>query len=133
MKILRVKYSRAVGSRFEALGVLGSKSWRKQTPIFFQKKWGSVLFNFFIRALLRPQIAIWHRATISRVNFSRFGLLQIKISDNYFLGHNPLGIVNHIGFINVKKLIIGWKIGTKNNSLQVCKIFHNNLTRFCPI
>ena len=31
----------------------------------------------------------------------------------FFLGHNPLGIVNHIGFINVKKLIIGWKIGTK--------------------
>ena len=59
-----MKYSRAVGSRFEALGVLGSKSWRKQTLIFFQKKWGSVFFNFLIRALLRPQIAIRCCATI---------------------------------------------------------------------
>ena len=71
MKILRVKKSRKFGSRFEALGVLGSKSWRKQTPIFFQKKWGSVFYNFLIRALLRPQIAIRRRATISRVNYSR--------------------------------------------------------------
>ena len=30
---LCVKYSRAVGSKYEALGVLGSKSWRKQTHI----------------------------------------------------------------------------------------------------
>merc|ERR1712081_12516 len=70
-------------------------------------------------ALLRPQIAIRRRATISRVSFSRFGLLQIKISDNFFIGHNPLGIVNHIGFINVKKLIFGRKIGTKK--IIVCK------------
>ena len=38
MKILCVKYSRAIESQFEALGVLKSKSWRKQTPIFFEKK-----------------------------------------------------------------------------------------------
>ena len=31
---------RVVGLRFEALGVLGSKSWRKQTLIFFQKNEG---------------------------------------------------------------------------------------------
>ena len=31
------KYSCAVGLKFEALGVLGSKSYRKQTPIFFKK------------------------------------------------------------------------------------------------
>ena len=65
---LRMKYSRAVGSQFEALGVLGSKSWRKQTLIFFQKKWGSVFYNFLIRALLRPKIAIRICANISRVN-----------------------------------------------------------------
>ena len=47
------------------------------------------------------------KVCISRVHFSRFGLLQIEISDKFSLGHNPLGIVNHIGFINVKKLIIG--------------------------
>ena len=89
------------------------KKMKKTDPNFFQKKWRSVFYNFLIWVLLRPQIAIRRRATISRVNFSRFGLLQIKISDKFFLGHNPLGIVNHIGFINVKKLIIGWKIGTK--------------------
>ena len=63
MKILPVIYSHAVRSRFEALGVLRSKSWRKQT-LFFWKKWGSVFFNFFIRALLRPQIVIQRRTTI---------------------------------------------------------------------
>ena len=34
---LHVKYSRAVRSQFDALGVLGSKSWIKQTPIFPKK------------------------------------------------------------------------------------------------
>ena len=34
-------------------------------PSFFlEKKLGSVFFNFLIRALLRPQIAIWRRETI---------------------------------------------------------------------
>ena len=33
---LHEKYSCAVGSQFEAIGMLGSKSWRKQTPIFFK-------------------------------------------------------------------------------------------------
>ena len=56
MKILGAKYSCVVGSQLEALGVLGSKTWRKQTPIFFEKKCGSVFFNFLIQALLRPQI-----------------------------------------------------------------------------
>ena len=111
--------SRKFGSQFEALGVLGSKSWRKQTLIFFQKKLGSVFYNFLIRALLRPQIAIQSCATISRVNFSRFGHLQIKISDKIFLGHNPLGIFNRSGFGNVKKLINEWKIGTWK--IIVCK------------
>ena len=68
-KKLRLKYARVVRSQFEALGVLRSKSWRKQTPIFFKKKCGSVFFNFLIRALLRPQIAIRQRAHISRVIF----------------------------------------------------------------
>jgi len=40
------KNSRAVGSRFEALGVLGSKSWRKQTLIFFEKN-GVCFLQFF--------------------------------------------------------------------------------------
>ena len=83
------------------------------------KKIGSVFYNFLIRVLLRPQIAIRSCATISRINFSRFGHLQIKISDKIFLGHNPLGIVNRIGFWNVKKLISGWKIGTWK--IIVCK------------
>ena len=83
------------------------------------KKIGSVFYNFLIWVLLRPQIAIRSCATISRVNFSRFGHLQIKISDKIFLGHNPLGIVNRIGFWNVKKLINEWKIGTWK--IIVCK------------
>ena len=65
---------------------------------FFQKKLGSVFFNFLIQALLRPQIAIRRLAHISLVIFSKFEPLQIKISDNNYWGHNPLGIVNHIGF-----------------------------------
>ena len=97
-KKLRVKYARVVGSRFEALGVLGSKSWRKQTHIFFWKKWGSVFFMFLIRALLRPQITIWRRANISHVIFSWFWPLKIKISGKKLYGHNPHGILNHIGF-----------------------------------
>ena len=62
------------------------KSWRKQPPIFFQKKWGSVFFNFLIQALLRPQIAIQQRANISPVIFSWFWTLKIKkIEKNYMV------------------------------------------------
>ena len=110
MKILHVKKSRKFGSRFEALGVLGSKSCRKQTPIIFQKKWGSVFFNFLIRALLRPQIAIRICAIFSRVIFSLFWPLKIKISQKKLYGHNPLGMLNHIGFQNFKKVEYRLKI-----------------------
>ena len=92
---------RGVRLQFESLGELGSKSWRKQPPIFFQKKWGSVFFNFLIQALLRPQIAIRRRANISRVIFSWFWPLKIKISGKKLYGHNPLGMLNHIGFQNL--------------------------------
>ena len=61
-----------------------NKKLKKTDPRYFSKKLGSVFFNFLIQALLRPQIAIRRCATISRVNFSRIGLLQIKISDNFF-------------------------------------------------
>ena len=74
------------------------KKLKKTAPIFFFFKWGSVFFNFLIQALLRPQIAIRQLAHISLVIFSKFEPLQIKISDNNYWGHNPLGIVNHIGF-----------------------------------
>ena len=43
------------------------KNMKKTDPHFFQKKWGSVFFNFLIWALLRPQIAIRRHANISRV------------------------------------------------------------------
>ena len=88
-------------------------------PPFLWKKWDCAIFNFLIWVLLRPQIAIRSCATISRVNFSRFGHLQIKISDKIFLGHNPLGIFNRSGFGNVKKLINEWKTGTWK--IIVCK------------
>ena len=47
MKILRAKYLPAVGLQFEALGVLGSKTWRKQTLIFFQKNGGLFSSTFW--------------------------------------------------------------------------------------
>ena len=71
MKILRVKKSCNFGLRFEALGVLRSKSWRKQTHIFFEKKLGYVFYNFLIRATIWSQIAIRRRATNLRVKFSK--------------------------------------------------------------
>ena len=46
MKILRANYSRVVGSQFEALGELGSKSCRKQTLIFFKKDEGLFFITF---------------------------------------------------------------------------------------
>ena len=78
------------------------KIWRKQTPTFFktknqEKKWGYIFFNFFIWALLRPQIAIRQRANISRVIFSWFWPLKIEKSEKKLYGHNPLRILNHIG------------------------------------
>ena len=48
MKILHVKYSREFGSQFEALGVLGSKSSRTQTLIFF--KMGVSFLQLFDRS-----------------------------------------------------------------------------------
>ena len=95
------------------------KKLKKIDPHYIFKKRGSALFNFFIRGTVWSQIAIRRRATISHAKFSRFWLLQIKKSDKIFLGHNPLGIVNRIGFWNVKKLISGWKIGTWK--IIVCK------------
>ena len=61
-------------------------------------------FNFLIQALLRPQNAIWIRAIISRVIFSWFWPFKIKISWKKLYGHNPLGMLNHIGFQNFKKV-----------------------------
>ena len=52
MKILRVKKSRKFGSQFEALGVLGSNSWRKQTPMFFKNNGGLFSSNFGSEAQL---------------------------------------------------------------------------------
>ena len=58
--------------------MIGSKSWIKQSHIFL--KWGYVVFNFFIWALLRPFMAIWQHANISCVIFSWFLPLKMKIS-----------------------------------------------------
>ena len=70
----------------------------------FKKKWGSVFYNFLIQALLRPQIAIQIHANISHVIFSLFWPLKIQISWKKLYGHNPLGMLNHIGFQNFKKV-----------------------------
>ena len=111
MKILRAKYSRIVGSQFEALGVLGSKSWRKQTYIFFWKKWGSVFFMFLIWALLRPQIVIRRRFDISRVIFSCFWPLKSKYLEKNYLVIALTGFLTILAFKISKKLNFGFKIG----------------------
>ena len=98
---------------------LGSRRWRKQTANIVLEKMGVSFLQLLILGKVWSQIVICHHATISHVNFSRFGPLKIKISDKNLWHHNPLGIVNHIGFLNVNKLIIGWKIGTKK--IIVCK------------
>merc|ERR1712081_88050 len=121
LKKLCMKQSCDVGSRFEALGVLGSKSCRKQTLIFFRKKWGSVFFNFLIRALLRSQIAIRIFAIFSRIIFSLFWPLKIKISGKKLYGHNPVGMLNHIGFKNFKEV----EFWMKNRH------FKNVVKKFC--
>ena len=54
------------------------------------KKWGSTFFNFLIRALLRPQIAIRIFAIFSRVIFSLFWPLKIEISRKKLYGDNLL-------------------------------------------
>ena len=59
MKILRVKKLREF---VWGLSIARIKKWKKTDPQL--KKWGSVFFNFFIGALLRPQIAVWRHATI---------------------------------------------------------------------
>ena len=71
----------------------------KKTDLHFLKKWwGSVFFNFMIRVLLRPQITIRRRANISHVIFSWFWPLKIEKSEKKLYGHNPLRILNHIGY-----------------------------------
>merc|ERR1712081_92020 len=121
LKNLRVIYLRDIRSRFDALGVLGSKSCREQTQIFFGKKWGSVFFNFLIRALLRPQISIRIFAIFSRVIFSLFWPLKIKMSWKKLYGHNPLRMLNHIGIQNFKKV----EFWLKNRH------FKNVVKKFC--
>ena len=45
-KIIGVKKLQAMTLQFEALGVLESKSWRKETPILNKKKWGLFSLTF---------------------------------------------------------------------------------------
>ena len=68
MEILRMKKLHAIGSEFEALGVLGSKSSRKQTPIFF--------LNILIGGMFWYQMAIHHCMTISHI------IIHIRIVRN---------------------------------------------------
>ena len=63
MKKLCVKYARCWIAIW-GLRSAGIKKLKKTDPHYFSKKLGSVFFNIFIQALLRPQIVIWGRATI---------------------------------------------------------------------
>ena len=69
--------------------------WKKD-PHFFPKKWGPLFYNFLIRALLRPQIAIWRRANISSI------IMYIRI------------------FLNNAKYLITWSnfVGFGNSRYQ---------------
>merc|ERR1711954_408243 len=100
---------------------LRSKRYRKQTLIIFLNKWGSVFFNFLIRVLLRPQIAIRIFTIFSRVIFSLFWPLKIKIFRKKLYGHNPFGMLNHIGFQNFQKV----EFWLKNRH------FKNVVKKFC--
>ena len=107
-KIIGVKKLQAMTLQFEALGVLESKSWRKETPILNQKQnWGLFSLTFFYPSTPEASNCDPMSCDYFVREFSRFGLLQIKISDNNLWGHNPFGIVNRIVFLNVKKLNIG--------------------------
>ena len=55
--------------RWVELGSAQIKKLKRTDPHLKKKKLGSLFFNFLIRALLRPQIAMRHCATISCVNF----------------------------------------------------------------
>ena len=79
------------------------KKLKKTDPHFFEK-WGSVFFNFLILELLRPQIAIRRCTNFSHMIFSGFWPLKIKTSGKKLYGHNPLRMLNHIGFWNFKKV-----------------------------
>ena len=107
MKILRTKYSRIVGLQFQALGVLRSKIWRKQTPIFF--KWGS--FFSLIRALLSPQIMIHWHAKFLRAIFSWFYPLKSKYLEKNYVVITLSGFLTILAFKISKKLNSGLKIG----------------------
>ena len=72
---------------------------------------GSVFFNFLIQGTVLSQIVIHCRESISCVIFSEFWPLKIKISGKKLHGQNPPGMLNRIGFKNLKKLNFGLNIG----------------------
>ena len=80
MKILRAKYSRIVGSQLEALGVLGSKTWGKQTPTFIKKNGGLFSSILWYIAWLFPKNGCLFSSTFW--SKARFGLkfwFEIKV------------------------------------------------------
>ena len=98
-KIIGVKKLQAMTLQFEALGVLESKSWRKETPILNQKQnWGLFSLTFFIQALLRPQIAIQCHATILRVNFQDLASFKSKYLTTIYEAIILLGLLTVLFF-----------------------------------
>ena len=87
------------------------KKLKKTDPNFFRKECGSVFFNFLIRALLRPQIAIRQRTNISRIIFSWFWPLKIKISGKNYMVITLSGCLTILAFKISKKLNFDLKIG----------------------
>ena len=105
MKILCVKYSRAVGLRIEALGGLRSKSWREQTP-FFSKIIGVCFLQLFDPRHGLVSNCNLSCTTISRVIFSWFWPHKIKTYEKNYMVITLLGFLTILAFEILIKLTI---------------------------
>ena len=109
LKILSINELRDDESQLETKPWVGSKNCWKLPPIFF--KWGSVFFNFLIRALLRPNIAIQWCENISHIIFSWCWPLKIKISGKNYMVITLSGCLTILAFKISKNLNFDFKIG----------------------
>ena len=124
MKILRVKKSRKFGSRFEALGVLGSKSCREQTPIFWEKL--GVCFHAYYFYDFGPLKSKYLEKNYMVITLSGFlTILAFKISKklNFSLKIGILKMLskNSVSSTHTDTLEIWWHLIHKKSNLQKWK------------
>ena len=122
MNKLRVKQSRDDESQFETKRWLGSKKCRKQTPIIFQKKCGSVFFNFLIGGTVWSQITIRRRATSLRVKFSKKTYFFILPAPTQNRSKTPSIVYRWKAYIISEKMYISesqvWSLGASKQPLN---------------